>query len=98
MTMISVAQLKSLGGIVGGGGIQAAIAGLTSGKPDGFLLAAEEVATVVGVFLPPAAAVAEGIDVLRKVLPILQALGVKPHNSGEGGVGADPAGGSGVTV
>ena len=83
MAQVTVAELKSLAAILGGGDVQAAIAGMIAGKPDGFLLAAETVASAVGVFLPPAAVVATGIDVLRKIAPLLGALHPKPVQPGD---------------
>lgn len=96
MTMVTVAQLKSLAGLLGGGAAQQIAKGV-DGKAEDALVAIEDVVAMVGVFWPPAGIISEGIGVLQKVIPILAAMGVKPHNSGEGGLGADPAGSDNIT-
>ena len=102
MSTISVAQLKSLAGVFGDAKTKSAVQEMCAGKLDGFLLGAEEVASGVGIFWPPAGMIAQGLEVAREVAPVVEALiargVIKGHNSGEVidgvKVGADPAGSS----
>lgn len=78
MAQISVAQLKGVAGMLGGEKLRTAVVEMTAGKPDGFLLGAEQVAAIVGVFFPQTAVIVEGIEGFRVLLPYLAALHPRP--------------------
>jgi len=70
------------------------------GKPQDTIMSLSEIANSIPI--PQAQAIATGLKILAQYEPIIEALikqgKIKGHNTGEGGVGADPAGNGGVVI
>ena len=72
----------------------------TFGKVSDDLIALSTIANSIPI--PQAQMIATGLKILAQYEPIIEALikqgKIKGHNTGEGGVGADPAGNGGFGV
>ena len=70
------------------------------GKTQDDIIALSEIANSIPI--PQAQMISVGLKVLAQYEPIIEALikqgKIKSHNSGEGGIGADPAGNGGVVI